>query len=313
MKINKILVMLVMLAVVGTTTIFTTPVSATVNSSAEGTETRNWFNAFSYIPAADVDTMISMQNNIKEEYLSGKLDNLTEQSKINVFESYGLSQDDYENSKRQRFGNSTKTVTASKTPTISYGWAKNTDGKWYYSGDGESWETNCWKEIDGLWYYFDGSSQAVIGWNEISDKWYYFWSDCSMACDTVVDNYRLSAEGDLRIPSNVNFTAPIKDTHDHYKFINGVLCRNDLWFTGLYNNVVYINGLEKSEFFKLYNKEITVESKWGEDTTGNFQLLSSILYQNGQLYSGVHDGNSYIGGLEESNYFNITNPNGRTS
>lgn len=307
MKIKKILAIMSLVGMI----ISTTPVSAASDTVLDGIETSNWYSPFYYLHAVDVDTMISMQNGIKNRYLSGDFDNLTEQQRIKIFETYGLSQDDYESAKAQRFGNLPETVTTSKAPTISYGWAKNTDGKWYYSEDSKSWKTNCWKEIDGKWYYFDGSSQAVTGWNKISDKWYYFGSDCSMACDTVVDNYRLSAEGDL-IPRNMNIT-PIKDTHDHYEFINGVLCRDGVWFTGLYNNVVYIEGLEKSEFFKLYNKEITVESKWGEDTTGNFQLHGSILYQNGQLYSGVHAGNSYIGGLEESNYFKITNPNGKTS
>lgn len=80
-------------------------------------------------------------------------------------------------------------------PDLCYGWAKNSLNKWYYSENKNTWLTNTWKEIDGLWYYFDNSSRAVTGWNHINGRWYYFYDNCSMAHDCMINSYRISSSG----------------------------------------------------------------------------------------------------------------------
>ena len=84
---------------------------------------------------------------------------------------------------------------------IKKGWQKNDNGYWYVRSDG-SYPKEQFEQIDGTWYYFDGSGymladkwkkrpdgawyyfdksgEMATSWKKISDKWYYFKEDGEM-------------------------------------------------------------------------------------------------------------------------------------
>ena len=84
---------------------------------------------------------------------------------------------------------------------IKKGWQKNNTGYWYVRSDG-SYPKEQFEQIDGTWYYFDGSGymladkwkkrpdgtwyyfdksgEMATDWNKIADKWYYFSRDGAM-------------------------------------------------------------------------------------------------------------------------------------
>ena len=67
------------------------------------------------------------------------------------------------------------------------GWTQDNTG-WYYSPDGQTYYNNCWKKIDGYFYYFDNNGYAKKGWFKDEDeRWYYLnpaknndYPECSM-------------------------------------------------------------------------------------------------------------------------------------
>ena len=51
-------------------------------------------------------------------------------------------------------------------------WMKK-DGRWVYYYEGGAYATDCWRNIDGYMYYFDGIYMHT-GWlNKDGDWWYY--------------------------------------------------------------------------------------------------------------------------------------------
>lgn len=55
------------------------------------------------------------------------------------------------------------------------------DGTWYYfDGSGYMLADKWKKRPDGAWYYFDKSGEMATGWKKIADKWYYFKEDGAM-------------------------------------------------------------------------------------------------------------------------------------
>lgn len=55
------------------------------------------------------------------------------------------------------------------------------DGTWYYfDGSGYMLADKWKKRPDGTWYYFDKSGEMATGWKLISNKWYYFKEDGAM-------------------------------------------------------------------------------------------------------------------------------------
>lgn len=136
-------------------------------------------------------TQASQQALLKSNYLSGKIDELSEATIIDMFKTAGLTEADYYTLKTQR------EVTSSSNVAVHYGWAKNNDDKWYYSEDGHLWVVSDWKLINGMWYYFDSLGQAVTGWKQMEGKWYYFNSSCAMVSNTTIDGRTLGSDGIL--------------------------------------------------------------------------------------------------------------------
>lgn len=61
----------------------------------------------------------------------------------------------------------------SSTNTSSQGW-ENTDRGWKYKESNGSYVTNTWKQVDGIWYFFDGEGHIATSWRQIDGAWYFF-------------------------------------------------------------------------------------------------------------------------------------------
>ena len=93
------------------------------------------------------------------------------------------------------------------------GW-KQISGVWFYFESNGSMVTG-WKQIDGIWYYFESnghmakgwlkvggtwyymsdSGAMVTGWRQISGVWYYFKPNGAMAANEYCGGYWLDASG----------------------------------------------------------------------------------------------------------------------
>ncbi|WP_297424175.1 Ig-like domain-containing protein [Clostridium sp.] len=65
---------------------------------------------------------------------------------------------------------------------VSAAWIQNYDGSWSYT-EGYSYATG-WRQINGIWYFFDSSGLMRTGWIYDSGEWYY--ADLSGAMQTGV-------------------------------------------------------------------------------------------------------------------------------
>ena len=61
----------------------------------------------------------------------------------------------------------------SSANTASQGW-ENTDRGWKYKESNGSYVTNTWKQVDGIWYFFDGEGYITTSWRQINGVWYFF-------------------------------------------------------------------------------------------------------------------------------------------
>lgn len=60
------------------------------------------------------------------------------------------------------------------------GWNLDDTG-WWYSPDGETYYSDCWKEIDNKYYSFDSQGYARHDcWIQDNSKWYYLDEHCEM-------------------------------------------------------------------------------------------------------------------------------------
>lgn len=74
------------------------------------------------------------------------------------------------------------------------GW-KNDNGIWYYFEDNGN-KTTGWKQVDDAWYYLDTDGKMKTGWvKDTNGKWYYLQASGAMAKSTIIDGYRLGADG----------------------------------------------------------------------------------------------------------------------
>ncbi len=67
----------------------------------------------------------------------------------------------------------------SSANTSSQGW-ENTDRGWKYKESNGSYVTNTWKQVDGIWYFFDGDGHIATSWRQIDGAWYFFNSSGAM-------------------------------------------------------------------------------------------------------------------------------------
>lgn len=84
-----------------------------------------------------------------------------------------------------------------ETGEMVSGWLKD-KGEWYYLDINTGAMVSGWLNGNGTYYYLDNSGRALKGWNLINKKWYYFYKDCSMAKNTVIDGWKISADGSAK-------------------------------------------------------------------------------------------------------------------
>ncbi|WP_294405852.1 N-acetylmuramoyl-L-alanine amidase family protein [uncultured Clostridium sp.] len=74
------------------------------------------------------------------------------------------------------------------------GWL-NDRGTWYYLNASGAMQTG-WLNDRGTWYYLNASGAMQTGWLKDTDgRWYFLQSSGAMATNTVVDGYKLGANG----------------------------------------------------------------------------------------------------------------------
>ena len=76
----------------------------------------------------------------------------------------------------------TSTIIALNPVGASAAWVKNAYGNWSYT-EGDNYATG-WRQISGIWYFFDDIGQMKTGWISSSGEWYY--ADLSGAMQTGV-------------------------------------------------------------------------------------------------------------------------------
>lgn len=71
-------------------------------------------------------------------------------------------------------------------------------GEWYYLDSSGAMKTG-WLLYNSKWYYLNFTSpighMSNDGWQWIDGKCYYFYSDGSMAANTIIDGYKVGADG----------------------------------------------------------------------------------------------------------------------
>ena len=70
-----------------------------------------------------------------------------------------------------------------------------TNGKWWYRHQDESYTKNDFETISGQTYYFDGNGYMVTGWKQVGSTWYFFNSSGIMAKNKWVGDYYFDNSG----------------------------------------------------------------------------------------------------------------------
>lgn len=58
---------------------------------------------------------------------------------------------------------------------------QTTGGRWWWRNADGSYPRSCWKQIDGVWYLFDGSGYMLTGWQKVNGTWFYLHGSGAMA------------------------------------------------------------------------------------------------------------------------------------
>lgn len=59
-------------------------------------------------------------------------------------------------------------------------------GGWHYEEQDKEGEATFWKQIDGLWYYFDADGVMQTGWVRDGNCWYFLHGDGQMAAGWIM-------------------------------------------------------------------------------------------------------------------------------
>lgn len=78
-------------------------------------------------------------------------------------------------------------------------WQQDGSGWWLQEDSETGYAVNGWRQVDGAWYYFDGSGYMLTSWQNIGDVWYYLYENGVMASNTWVGNYYLGANGAMEV------------------------------------------------------------------------------------------------------------------
>lgn len=86
----------------------------------------------------------------------------------------------------------------------TWGWCRN-GAQWNYICEDGTRLAGCWKQIDGVWYSFDGDGNMRTGWYGEDGSLYYLGTDGKMAVGTcVIDGteYQFDEDGKMISPDN---------------------------------------------------------------------------------------------------------------
>ncbi|WHY85715.1 bifunctional 2',3'-cyclic-nucleotide 2'-phosphodiesterase/3'-nucleotidase [Neobacillus novalis] len=67
--------------------------------------------------------------------------------------------------------------------------------KWYYLGKNGAMASTSWVLSGSNWYFMDNHGAMKTGWVLTGGKWYYLYTNGKMAANTVVQGYKLGANG----------------------------------------------------------------------------------------------------------------------
>ena len=87
---------------------------------------------------------------------------------------------------------------------MATGWAKASDGKWYYFEGSGAMRSGGWMKQGGTWYYLNGSGAMHAGWLDLDGKRYYLGESGAMVTGKATiegETYRFDSSGAL-LPSD---------------------------------------------------------------------------------------------------------------
>ena len=93
----------------------------------------------------------------------------------------------------------------------SQGW-ESSDRGWKYKEANGNYISNTWKQLDGIWYSFDGEGYIVTSWRQIDGAWYFFSGNGAMLTGWIQsgnDWYYMS-------PSGAMLTGWVQSGNDWY-------------------------------------------------------------------------------------------------
>ncbi|MFJ5714199.1 S8 family serine peptidase [Neobacillus sp. NPDC093127] len=67
--------------------------------------------------------------------------------------------------------------------------------KWYYLGKNGAMAATSWVRSGSNWYFMDNNGVMKTGWVLTGGKWYYLYTNGKMAANSVVQGYKLGADG----------------------------------------------------------------------------------------------------------------------
>ena len=89
---------------------------------------------------------------------------------------------------------------------MATGW-KLISNNWYYLEQNGAMVTG-WKLIDSNWYYLEENGSMATGWRLINNNWYYMYGSGIMATNTIIDGWKIDANGVAKKNSEVQNHAP---------------------------------------------------------------------------------------------------------
>ena len=116
-------------------------------------------------------------------------------------------------------------------------WSRNYQNNWTWKENGE--EVIGWKNIQGIWYYFDDDGEMVTGWAKVSGNWYYFNSSGAMVTGWMKDSngdwYYLSGSGAMA-------TGWMKDYSGDWYYLSGSGTMTKGWIKSYDGNWYYLKN-----------------------------------------------------------------------
>lgn len=101
-------------------------------------------------------------------------------------------------------------------------WYKDENG-WYMINPDSSYPRNEWKQVKGIWYFFNAKGYMVTGWNQLDyNQWFYMNQDGAMATGWVLYHncwYYMKANGAMN-------SSPLVDNGTTYYFDSNGVCTN---------------------------------------------------------------------------------------